>query len=259
MRAIGIDIYQLYQPNYVLQAHHDFIVMKIADGSRKVGFERIFKQAEFVPAKIGYIYLRSNSTAHAQIDTVCAIDNDFDLDAYAVDFERYGNKPSRAFGQILKDVIDGVADRTGKKVLLYSNPAVVQEWLLFYGHTWAKDYPLWIAQYPYRGWNEKMRDVPRSEDWQPRLPAGFTNWKFWQYSADGNKQGPDNGIMKPHPWSVTPSVDMDVFNGTAEELMQWIGGKAEKVEENERTTIITHGFTPSGTPVKITVDIEEKI
>jgi lysozyme len=42
----------------------------------------------------------------------------------------------------------------------------------------------------------------------PKLPSGWSTWKFWQSSQSGTVSG------------VTGSVDLDVFNGTAAALRQ---------------------------------------
>jgi len=222
MRATGIDIYQKYQPNYVHQGHHDFIILKVSDGSLSKEFERLYAQSELVPLKIAYHYLRSGMEAQRQIDAFLNTMEGYHFDGVAIDFEKIGNSPSMQFGQILHDTLLGVKAETNKRTLLYSSPSIIQEWLFWYGHTtWVREWPLWIAQWPYYGWNDVMYNVPLTEEWQPRLPAGTVDWKIWQYSADKNKKGPENGIMKKYAWSVAPSVDMDVYNGTPAEMMEW--------------------------------------
>jgi hypothetical protein len=76
---------------------------------------------------------------------------------------------------------------------------------------------MWCAQYPYAGYNPAMDNVtdPNS-GWEPRLPSGVTNWKFWQYSADGNNKADENGI------EGNDDVDMDVFNGSLGDLKTWL-------------------------------------
>jgi lysozyme len=57
------------------------------------------------------------------------------------------------------------------------------------------NYPLWIAEYT---------TAPA-----PVLPNGWTNWVFWQHAQDGKVSG------------VTGDVDLNVFNGSADELRRW--------------------------------------
>jgi lysozyme len=56
-------------------------------------------------------------------------------------------------------------------------------------------YPLWIAEYT---------TAPA-----PKLPNGWTTWEFWQYSESGQVSG------------ITTKVDLNVFNGSADDLRQW--------------------------------------
>jgi lysozyme len=53
-------------------------------------------------------------------------------------------------------------------------------------------YPLWIAEYGVSA---------------PKIPAGWSDWQFWQYSQSGTVSG------------VNGSVDRDEFNGSYEELL----------------------------------------
>lgn len=53
------------------------------------------------------------------------------------------------------------------------------------------DYPLWVANYGVK---------------TPELPAGWSAWTFWQYSQSKRIRG------------VQGIVDLDVFNGTIEQL-----------------------------------------
>ena len=144
-----------------------------------------------------------------------------------VDFEKTNNSRSLRFARQTKEMIDEVRNVTGQKVIFYSNRYIVQEWLYFYGQYWLRDdpdtYPLWIAQYPYYGWNDSLETITDLNQWQPALPAGVSSWKFWQYSADGNKKGPENGIERQPGTQTDPSVDLDVYNGTADEMHAWLG------------------------------------
>jgi LysM repeat protein len=76
---------------------------------------------------------------------------------------------------------------------------------------WAKDYPLWLAQYP----NNYV------EDSKPYLPRGWYNWKFWQYSEKGKVNG------------INANVDLNVFNGSLEDLYKFAG--AEIMTEKPKT------------------------
>jgi len=115
-------------------------------------------------------------------------------------------------------------DKYKKPVLLYSRSGVIQEWIVNHGQGWWKDEDLWIAQWPYDEvrygpQRAKLLDVPTNTvKWNPRLPAGATGWKVWQYSADGNKRASEFGA------SGNSNLDLNVFNGTMEEMKEWCKG-----------------------------------
>jgi GH25 family lysozyme M1 (1,4-beta-N-acetylmuramidase) len=231
MRAQGID-FSYYQSSYDPSVKkHDFVIIR---ASYNVTKDRKFNQhsesIKDVPVRGAYHRFRSANAGHdplfwqAQADYFLNVVNDFDFNFYVLDFERKYNTPSIRFGLGAKQWIDYVAEQSGKRVLLYSNPASYQEFLLHYGQQWMNSYPFWIAQYPYdRVWNEMLESVfSIFGGWEPRLPAGHTDWKFWQFSADGNRKGPENGIPRM-PWhEADPAVDIDVFNGTFQELLDWL-------------------------------------
>ena len=62
---------------------------------------------------------------------------------------------------------------------------------------WAKDYALWIAQYPKK-WTETMA---------PILPTCWSDYTFWQYSSTGH--GADYG-------AASNSIDLDIFHGDSQ-------------------------------------------
>ena len=51
---------------------------------------------------------------------------------------------------------------------------------------------------------------------QPAMPKGWTKYKVWQKSADGNRRGREFGAQ-------ADDMDLDYFNGTDAEFMAWAG------------------------------------
>jgi GH25 family lysozyme M1 (1,4-beta-N-acetylmuramidase) len=101
------------------------------------------------------------------------------------------------------DLVEGVF---GKKPIIYSGQYFLQDYLSEAGGgppAWAKEYPLWIAQYP----NVYV------EGSQPFLPRGWFKWTFWQYSEKGVVNG------------INAKVDLDLFNGTLEDLYKFAGAQ----------------------------------
>ena len=114
----------------------------------------------------------------------------------------------------VKTWLDLVEAAFNRKPIIYSRAIFLQDFLSEVGGgppSWAKDYPLWLAQYP----NVYV------EGSQPTLPRGWFSWTFWQYSQTGRVNG------------VNAKVDLDVFNGSLEELYKFAGvdlgtGKPQK-------------------------------
>jgi GH25 family lysozyme M1 (1,4-beta-N-acetylmuramidase)/LysM repeat protein len=113
-----------------------------------------------------------------------------------------------------KTWLDQVEAAFGRKPLIYSRTFFLQDFFSEAGGgppAWAKDYPLWIAQYP----NVYV------EGSQPVLPRGWFQWTFWQYSQTGRVNG------------INAKVDLNVFNGSLDDLYRFAGvdlgtGKPQK-------------------------------
>ncbi|MFP5288949.1 MAG: glycoside hydrolase family 25 protein [Thermoanaerobaculia bacterium] len=80
-----------------------------------------------------------------------------------------------------------VEQATGRRPILYTAPGF---WNAHQPDLALTRYPLWLADYAA----------------QPVLPDGWTSWLFWQHSQTGSVAG------------VTGAVDLDLFNGTLEQL-----------------------------------------
>jgi GH25 family lysozyme M1 (1,4-beta-N-acetylmuramidase)/LysM repeat protein len=110
--------------------------------------------------------------------------------------------------------LDRVEGAFGKKPIIYSGQYFLQDYLSEAGGgppAWAKDYPLWLAQYP----NQYV------EGSKPYLPRGWYNWTIWQYSEKGAVNG------------INASVDMNLFNGSLDDLYKFAGVNA--VVETQKT------------------------
>jgi LysM repeat protein len=123
----------------------------------------------------------------------------------------------QAKGKIIPRVktwLDLVEAAFGRKPMIYSRANFLQDYFSEAGGgppSWAKDYPLWLAQYP----NVYV------EGSQPTLPRGWFQWTFWQYSQTGRVNG------------INARVDLSVFNGSLDELYRLAGidsstGKSQK-------------------------------
>ncbi len=89
-----------------------------------------------------------------------------------------------------------VKESTGRDAVVYTSQAF---WDKCMGGTNSfKENPLWVAS-----WGVD----------KPQTPGGWEKWTFWQYSDKGSVDG------------VNGKVDVDKFNGTAEQLKQFAGQK----------------------------------
>ncbi len=123
----------------------------------------------------------------------------------------------------VKTWLDTVEDAFGKKPIIYSGQYFLQDYLSIAGGgppSWAKDYPLWLAQYPGAQYQDGM---------QPALPRGWFSWTFWQYS--------DKGVVN----GINAKVDMNVYNGTLADLYK-LGG-AQPPDTKPKTYTVKQGDT----------------
>ena len=114
------------------------------------------------------------------------------------------NKQTLAVAKVWLDRVEHV---TGRKPMIYSGYFYLRDHVSMPtvggAPTWARDYPLWMAQY---------LNHPTTESDTPLQPKGWQDWKFWQYSEHGLISGitGDNNIPT--------GVDLNYFRGTADEL-----------------------------------------
>jgi lysozyme len=95
----------------------------------------------------------------------------------------------------VKTWLDAVAAQTGVKPMIYASPGFWNQHL----NDQFGGYPLWVAQYGVNA---------------PRLPKGWTNWTFWQYSQTGRMNG------------VLGNVDLDYFEGSLDDLTAFLGSSS---------------------------------
>jgi lysozyme len=123
-----------------------------------------------------------------------------------------------------KAILDLIEKSFGRKPIVYSRRNYMDQHMTINGKApdWAKDYDLWLAQYPY-----KFDPAMHPNVNMPSQPPGWTKgWKFWQYSEHGIVDGiTDNN--RP------TQVDLNWFNGTEAELRDY--AKVKPVEDKTYT------------------------
>ena len=152
-----------------------------------------------------YHFFRSNVDAKKQankfIDYVKSMNDDGELPP-VLDLETHDGQSREKIIPRVKTWLDLVEAEFHRKPIIYSGQYFLQDYFSEVGGgppAWAKEYPLWLAQYP-------SQYIPGL---RPILPRGWFKWTFWQYS----KKGTING--------VNADVDLDVFNGSLDELYQF--------------------------------------
>jgi len=156
-----------------------------------------------------YHFFRCNVDAKKQADYfinyVKSFKDNGELPA-ALDLETTDGQKKDKIIPAVKIWLDRVEAAFGKKPFIYSGYYYLQDNLSEAGGgppMWAKDYPLWLAQYP----NQYVDSM------SPSLPRGWYKWAIWQYSKVGKVNG------------VNADVDMDLFNGTLADLYKFAGAQ----------------------------------
>jgi GH25 family lysozyme M1 (1,4-beta-N-acetylmuramidase) len=193
-----------------------------------------------------YHFFRCNVDAKKQADYFINYYKSFnDLGELppVLDLETNDNVKKDKIIPAVKIFLDRVEAAFGKKPIIYSGYYFLQDYLSEAGGgppMWAKDYPLWIAQYP-------NQYVPGTE---PSLPRGWFKWTIWQYSEKGVVNG------------INASVDMDLFNGTLEELYKFAGATpvvANTTNGAPKKHAVSAGDTFESIAIKYGITVRELI
>lgn len=191
-----------------------------------------------------YHFFRANIDGKKQakkfIDYVNKTKDDGEL-PHVLDLETQDGQNNARIIARAKDWLDEVEAAFGKKPIIYSGMYFLQDYFSEAGGgppKWAKDYPLWLAQYP----NTYV------DGQQPHLPRGWFKWTFWQYSEKGLLNG------------INANVDLNVFNGTLEELYKFAGAQitTQPTSEPKKHTVKA-GDTFESIAIKYGVTVRELV
>ena len=108
----------------------------------------------------------------------------------------------------IHETLEEISSLFNRKPMVYTSPSV---WGSMGILSWSKDYPLWVAQYPFK--EKLLQYIPLYDAMNPWLPIGFNTWKIWQCAGD----------LPGSTWGATGSMDYNLFNGTLDELKAWVG------------------------------------
>jgi lysozyme len=185
-------------------AGNAFAVTKATDGDNKVDPKFAANWSAIRAAGLvrgAYHYYRTQASPEAQANRYCdAIGELGAMDLPPIlDLEEPPQwaaipDPSER-ADLVARWIDAAQTRLGRTPLLYVGVSFWND--VFAGTDRFKSSPLWIANYATAS--------------QPRLPDGWSDWAFWQYSNKGSSPG------------VHGDVDLDFFNGTITGLLDLAG------------------------------------
>ena len=171
----------------------------------------------------GYHFFRANVDAKKQankfINYVKSLNDDGELPP-VLDLETHDGQSRDKIIARAKTWLDLVEAAFNRKPIIYSGQYFLQDYFSEAGGgppAWAREYTLWLAQYP----NNYVDGM------QPYLPRGWFKWTFWQYSEKGRVNG------------INAKVDLNVFNGSLEELYKFAGSEigTEKGETIKKHTV----------------------
>ena len=213
---IGIDVSKWQREmnwQTARQAGAKFAFIRAGSINRDTGVcyrdYQLTRNAELAPeqmdGRVGfYFYMRPKYDPINQANFFWGLVKDYDAGALVVDCEAAGASPDT----IRKNtaIMVNLVAQMGKKDLIYTRASY---WNSNIGYqAWAGKHDLWIARY-----NSSL-----THPWGDGYckPLGWDDWKFWQYSADGNGMGAKYG-------GNCASMDLNYFNGDMKELNEYFG------------------------------------
>lgn len=183
-----------------------------------------------------YHYLFAGQDAKKQADSfIATVGSDKGELPPIVDLEDAYNEDV-SNGKIIttcKAFLDILEQAFGRTPMIYSRKTYLEPRVSANGKApaWAKDYELWVAQYPFEFDPARMPNIN-----MPKQPAGWKDWNFWQYSESAIVDGVTDEINRP------TRVDLNWFRGTETELYQF----ANVQPAAEQTYTVKAGDTLEG-------------
>lgn len=220
-RAHGIDL-SFWNQSFDATVNPDdidFVLVKATEGTQYVdpNFEKYVKQIQPVPLHGAYHYFRVDQPWQAQADLFLSTVKDKGFHFYVLYLD---SAPKGDNKQLLADVqqwLEYVNEQVDGRVLLGTTNTFLSE----FGSAvkWLREWPLLISQYP--------REIDR--DGNPALPQGFTDWKIWNYTDQGNSS--EFG-------TTAEGVSLNVYNGTPEDMGEWLGLNAFSILDRSSGAVI---------------------
>jgi lysozyme len=171
------------------------------------------------------------------ISVVKAMNDDGEL-PHALDLEVTDGVSQDKIIANAKIWLDQVEQAFGRKAFIYSGVSFLEANFSVLGGgppPWAKDYPLWLAWYPNQ----------YTDGMTPAMPRGWYSWTIWQYG--------DKGVVN----GINAKVDMDLFNGTLDDLYKFSG--AQSPDQTPITHDVTAGDSIESIANKYGVTVRELV
>jgi GH25 family lysozyme M1 (1,4-beta-N-acetylmuramidase) len=198
MRARGMDISH-YQGDFKYKGNRDFIIIKATEGWSWTDprFEEYLPEVQRVPIRGAYHYFRTGMDPLAQADFFWRTVKDHGFHFLAVDYEKTNNTLDEDGELNLWAFWLKLASLSNIPVVLYTSPYIFRDNLCKHNKGW-ESVPLWMAH-----WN--------GLDQENGSPTVFdaSGWLLWQWTNAG--LGSMFGVS-------SDTVDLDVYNGTVEEM-----------------------------------------
>ncbi|KKM14555.1 hypothetical protein LCGC14_1704960 [marine sediment metagenome] len=221
-RAWGVDISK-WNGNYNDDGIDEgfpklsFVILKAWDGaydrtSDTVStFKEQYASVEPIPHKGGYGWYQTEQSPITQADLVLFIADKGLFDFMPVDYESYLNEINEKTANDLVKFVEHFRSRSPLKVPIYTNGWILTMLRAWLG-TWLDTVDIWFA-----GGNIYNTPLisPIADTVIPDIPETFT---FWQFSADKNLVADELDFSI---WE-DESLDVNVFNGTEEELAVYL-------------------------------------
>ena len=205
-RAHGIEISfydQSFDPG-VNPDDIDFIILWPTNGLQiDSKFEGYLEPAQSVPIRGATHLYQPDQPWQEQADLFLSIVKDKIFHFFTLDVEFKPSEDSTKFASDIQQWLEYVQENVNQKVLLQASVVFYNTWLAPFSDDWVKDWPLLITYYPFEP----------DRNGSPLLPAGVTDWKIWEYTENG--VGAEYGVGPD-------GVVLDVYNGTAQEMWEWL-------------------------------------
>lgn len=213
----------------------DFVIQRASYGGKKDEYlELLYREALKIPIRGAYHYFSTGITWKAQADNFLACVAGKDYHFYMIDYETaFNNLNGTSFAELF-EIVKYVKAQTNKKVLVYFNHNVYKTYMKpFNADAIINNHDIALAWYPYLPFLNLSNP--------PTLPAGVSTWKVWQYGAGdvAGVSGYNEGFAYG---SWRHGIDLNIFNGTVEEMRAWCG---------------LEGGTPEPPPVEPELPVEK--